>query len=77
MTRTGFDTFSSAATVFPVMLEVYEIEAGSESTPPTPPRLGRLQASAWAVLTDVGDITAHQSSFDKSPFDTAHTIVSL
>lgn len=35
------------------------------------------QASARAVMTDVGDITAHQSSFNKSPFDTAHTMVSL
>lgn len=63
----------SAATVFPVRLEVYEIGAGSESPTPTP----QLQASARAVLTDVGDITAHQSSFNKSPFDTAHTMVSL
>lgn len=82
MTRTGSGTFSSSA--FPVKLDLSEIQAGGESTllaphptPHKPPHPRPMQASARAVLTDVGDITAHQSSFDKSPFDTAPTIVSL
>lgn len=80
-TRTGSGTFSSSAS--PVKLDLSEIRAGGESTPLPPlppanhPTLGQSQASARAVPTDVGDITAHQSSFDKSPFDTAPTIVSL
>lgn len=44
--------------------------------PPCSPPPG-LQAPAQVVLTDVGDIAAHQSSFNKSPFDAAQTMVSL
>lgn len=75
---TGFDNFS-AATVSAIMVEVSEIggDRGPTAQKPPHPHLSWWQASAWAVLTDVGDIIAHQSSFDKSPFDRAHTIVSL
>lgn len=69
----SFDTSPSAVLLQSVRPEDYEIGAGSESCLPSPPS----QAPAWVELTDVGDITAHQSSFNKSPFDTAQTIVSL
>ena len=70
----SFDSFPSSITGSPVWSEVYEIGAGGESSHP---HLLWLQAPAQVILSDVGDITAHQSSFNKSPFDTGHTMRSL